>query len=130
MTVVMVALALLVPTDNSRGGHAKEPPARGGQAVEPSNVQLGQSMAERAGWWGREWRCLYWLWNRESGWQTRDPNPSSAADGIPQANPASKMGEGWESSPSQQIAWGLRYIKGRYGTPCLAYQHSNWYNWY
>lgn len=82
-------------------------------------------MAERAGWVGREWMCLYRLWNRESGWQTRDPNPISDADGIPQANPASKMGLGWETNPDQQIAWGLRYIAARYGTPCAALAHSD-----
>lgn len=117
---------------DARGGHALTLLARGGaaQAVQETNVQKGQRLARLAGWTGSQWLCLYQLWNRESGWQTSDPNPISDADGIPQANPASKMGEGWENDPEQQISWGLRYIRGRYGSPCDAWAHSNAYGYY
>ena len=30
----------------------------------------------------------------------------------------------WETNPLTQIAWGLGYIGGRYGTPCGAWGHS------
>lgn len=100
------------------------PPARGGQAVAETNVEVGQRLAADKGWIAEQWSCLYQLWNRESGWQMSDPNPSSDADGIPQANPASKMGPGWQWHRVQQITWGLGYIAARYGSPCNAWANS------
>jgi hypothetical protein len=85
---------------------------------------------EEAGWSETEWQCLERLWTRESGWTTPDTNPSSGAAGIPQALPPSKMGDGWESSVPQQIAWGMRYIIGRYGSACAALAHSDAHNYY
>jgi resuscitation-promoting factor RpfB len=127
MTTIVLCLML---SCGQRGGHATLPPPRGGQAAQVTNVQLGRSLASSRSWTGQEWLCLYQLWNKESGWKTRDPNPWSQADGIPQANPASKMGYGWQSDPVMQIRWGLGYIAARYGTPCNAWQHSVYYNWY
>ena len=60
-------------------------------------------------------------------------NPSSGAYGIPQSLPASKMasaGADWQTNPATQIAWGLGYIQGRYGSPCGAWAHSQAHNWY
>jgi hypothetical protein len=34
------------------------------------------------------------------------------------------------SSAAAQIAWGLSYIKGRYGTPANAWSHELAYGWY
>jgi hypothetical protein len=39
-------------------------------------------------------------------------------------------GQDWLTNPETQIRWGIKYIKGRYGTPCGALAHSNKYNWY
>jgi hypothetical protein len=112
-----------------RGGHARTipPPARGGAALAPSNIDIGREMSAKRGWVGEEWRCLALLWSRESGWQVSDPNPASQADGIPQANPASKMasaGPLWRTDARTQIRWGLSYIKARYGHPCGAWANS------
>ncbi|MDR7280787.1 lytic transglycosylase domain-containing protein [Catenuloplanes atrovinosus] len=77
--------------------------------------------------------CLDKLWTRESGWNHTATNPSSGAYGIPQALPGPKMasaGGDWESNPATQISWGLGYIKGRYGTPCEAWAHSESVGWY
>ena len=55
------------------------------------------------------------------------------AYGIPQALPGSKMassGADWRTNPVTQINWGIGYIKGRYGTPCSAWAHSNAVGWY
>ncbi|HEY3008163.1 MAG TPA: lytic transglycosylase domain-containing protein [Micromonosporaceae bacterium] len=77
--------------------------------------------------------CLDKLWTRESGWNTRSSNSSTGAYGIPQALPGSKMAsvaDDWRTNPATQIKWGLNYIKGRYGSPCDAWQHflsSGWY---
>ncbi|MFC7732137.1 lytic transglycosylase domain-containing protein [Actinomadura keratinilytica] len=77
--------------------------------------------------------CLVNLWNKESGWNYRATNPSSGAYGIPQALPGSKMaseGADWRTNAKTQIRWGLNYIKGRYGSPCAAWQHSQSTGWY
>lgn len=102
--------------------------------TNPSEAQaLGRQMMLAAGYGDDQWPCLYTLWMRESGWRTTAGNPSSGAYGIPQSLPASKMaayGADYLTSASVQISWGLNYIKGRYGTPCGAYnkwQTSNWY---
>jgi hypothetical protein len=76
--------------------------------------------------------CLIKLWNRESGWRVNASNPSGAF-GIPQAVPGKKMasfGADWRTNPVTQIKWGLSYIKGRYKTPCGAWQHSEDTGWY
>jgi hypothetical protein len=40
------------------------------------------------------------------------------------------MGSDWKTNPETQIKWGLKYIKGRYKTPCNALVHSNKKGWY
>ncbi|MGW3763120.1 C40 family peptidase [Streptomyces sp. NPDC005131] len=100
-----------------------------------SSVAIGQKMAAKYGWTGSQWASLYKLWTNESGWRWWADNPSSDAYGIPQALPGSKMGsEGsdWKTNPATQIEWGLKYIKGRYGTPTKALSFWNSHNphWY
>ncbi|MBN8867517.1 MAG: hypothetical protein J0H98_08180 [Solirubrobacterales bacterium] len=81
-----------------------------------------------------EWPALKELWTRESGWNPAARNPSSGAYGIPQALPASKMGPAAQgtgpAAAKAQIAWGLNYIKERYGTPSAALAFHNSHNWY
>ncbi|WP_033340773.1 aggregation-promoting factor C-terminal-like domain-containing protein [Catenuloplanes japonicus] len=77
--------------------------------------------------------CLNKLWTKESNWSHTALNSSSGAFGIPQALPGGKMasaGSDWETNPATQIEWGLGYIKGRYGTPCEAWAHSQSVGWY
>lgn len=90
-----------------------------------------------------EMSCLTNLWNRESNWRVNAQNnafdygspatPQYQAYGIPQAAPGNKMaseGSDWLTNPQTQIRWGLKYIKGRYSSPCGAWAHSESYNWY
>lgn len=80
-----------------------------------------------------QFRCLDNLWTRESRWNPFARNRYSGAYGIPQALPADKMasaGDDWETNPMTQVIWGLKYIKGRYGTACNAWQHSLDVGWY
>ncbi len=80
-----------------------------------------------------EYQCTVLLWNRESQWNPYAENAYSGAYGIPQALPGSKMasaGADWRTNPITQINWGIGYIKGRYGTPCSAWAHSNAVGWY
>lgn len=99
--------------------------------TSPTEAQaLGRQMMIDYGFADSEWPCLYNLWMRESGWKTSAHNASSGAHGIPQALPGSKMGPGWESDARVQIQWGLGYIKGRYKTPCGAWDFFLAKNWY
>lgn len=85
------------------------------------------------GWTENDFQCLIKLWNRESGWNPNAHNKSSGAHGIPQSLPASKMaseGADYYTNGKTQIRWGLKYIKGRYGSPSKAWAHSQSKGWY
>ena len=104
-----------------------------GDIKQGTNLAMGKAMARKYGWTGAQWSALKVLWNKESNWNHRARNPSSGAHGIPQSLPASKMrseGADYLTNPVTQIAWGLKYIKGRYGNPgrALSFHHRN--NWY
>lgn len=84
-------------------------------------------------WSEYDFECLVKLWNRESGWNPNSHNSSSGAHGIPQSLPASKMaseGADYYTNGYTQIRWGLKYIKGRYGSPSAAWAHSQSKGWY
>ncbi len=88
---------------------------------------IGCTLTLRAGFGIDQFPCLDKLWKKESGWNYRAENRGSGAYGIPQALPGKKMaseGADWKTNPATQIKWGLGYIKGRYGTPCGAWAHS------
>ena len=85
------------------------------------------------GWSEYDFQCLVNLWERESGWNPNSHNKSSGAHGIPQSLPASKMaseGADYYTNGYTQIRWGLKYIKGRYGSPANAWSHFQSKNWY
>lgn len=111
-----------VPVGTSRD------PGGGGSAA---NKRLARSLMKGI-FPASEFRALEQLWQGESGWDENAVNPSSGAGGIPQALPASKMGAGWQGNARQQILWGLRYIKDRYGSPssALAAWKSRSPHWY
>ncbi|OZV83227.1 hypothetical protein CA850_07020 [Micromonospora echinospora] len=97
------------------------------------NRKTGCAMLLNSGFGIDQMPCLDRLWKKESGWNHKAENPSSGAYGIPQALPGSKMGsvgDDWRTNPATQIEWGLGYIKGRYGTPCKAWAHSQDTGWY
>lgn len=103
-----------------------------GTANPTGNKALGKEMVEARGW-GDQWGCLEKLWMKESGWNERAMNRYSGAYGIPQSLPGHKMasaGNDWQTNAATQITWGLTYIKGRYGTPCGAWAHSQAKGWY
>ncbi|WP_349428670.1 phospholipase [Microbacterium sp. LWS13-1.2] len=92
-----------------------------------------QMAASHYGWGDGEFSCLESLWNKESGWNYQAYNSGSGATGIPQSLPGNKMasaGADWQSNAKTQIAWGLGYIAGSYGTPCAAWGHSQATDWY
>lgn len=93
-----------------------------------SNQKLGLAMMLAAGWGSSQWPALKALWTRESGWNANAVNPSSGAYGIPQA-----LGHGHPfnlGDAAAQIAWGLSYIRSRYGSPNAAWAHETAAGWY
>lgn len=92
------------------------------------NRSIGCKMAHKFWPSASEWNALEELWTNESGWSERANNPTSSACGIPQAMNNCAFGY----NPSVQIAWGLRYIKSRYGSPSSALSkfYSRSPHWY
>ena len=63
----------------------------------------------------KQYQCIEMLWTKESNWNPAARNGSHY--GIPQMkNVKLRSMDGYT-----QIDWGLRYIKGRYQTPCKAW---------
>lgn len=117
----------------TRPGGAQPPPTPVECTSFTGNRRTGCSMLAGFGFDSGQMRCLDPLWKKESGWNHKASNPSSGAYGIPQALPGPKMaseGADWKTNPVTQIKWGLKYIKGRYGTPCAAWAHSQDVGWY
>lgn len=122
--------ALPSTSGGSTGGGA---PASTSPVDPGTSRAIAKDMVLARGWGEEQWACLDSLWQKESNWNHTADNPSSSAYGIPQALPGSKMssaGADWATNPATQIAWGLSYIDGRYGTPCGAWDHSKARNWY
>jgi len=112
-------------------GDAGDPGPLGLGGTPAKNLRLGRQMAVSYGWVKDQWNALKELWNRESGWSNTARNPSSGAFGIPQALPPTKMPKlAQEGDARSQIAWGLQYIKGRYGNPGAALAWHDSHNWY
>ncbi|HUR05773.1 MAG TPA: lytic transglycosylase domain-containing protein [Nonomuraea sp.] len=112
------------------------PPANfppGSNPSPGSNKAVAKQLMSGSGFGADQWGCLERLWQKESGWNERAMNRYSGAYGIPQSLPGSKMasaGGDWQTNAATQIKWGLGYIKGRYGTPCGAWGHSQATGWY
>ncbi|MGN6221580.1 MAG: lytic transglycosylase domain-containing protein [Microbacterium sp.] len=121
------------PKKSSGGSTAAPAPKYAASGTSAGEAQAtARGMIAGYGWGDDQFACLVSLWNKESGWRYNASNPSGAY-GIPQALPGSKMGAygaDWQTNPATQIAWGLGYISGRYGTPCGAWSHSQSTGWY
>lgn len=124
----------VVAASSGGGGSAPSISIPRAAAPNPGSAQaVARNMVHARGWGDDQYACLYSLWQRESNWNVYAQNRSSGAYGIPQALPGSKMataGADWQTNPVTQIAWGLGYISGRYGTPCGAWGHSQSVGWY
>ena len=117
---------LLAPAARATG-------ATGATSTAPTPRLIARQMLGSFGWSQRQFPYLNWLWNAESGWNKYAQNPYSGAYGIPQALPGAKMasaGPNWRSNARTQIRWGLRYIRGTYGSPRRAWAHEVAYGWY
>jgi hypothetical protein len=107
--------------------------AKSSKAVHLTPKQIARRMLHSFHWTKWQFRWLDLLWSRESSWNVYATNPYSGAYGIPQAVPGDKMssaGPDWESDARTQIRWGLDYIKERYGSPHVAWEHELATGWY
>jgi hypothetical protein len=126
-TATATASATASPTVTPQPTATATAPAAG------SPQHIAEAMLGSFGWSSSQFACLDPLWAHESGWSVTAHNASSGAYGIPQALPGSKMasaGPDWQTNATTQIKWGLRYIKGTYGSPCAAYSHEQATGWY
>jgi hypothetical protein len=103
----------------------------GSGAIEGGGLarQQVQAVAARYGWGGGpQWNALNALIGKESSWDPNSANPTSSARGLFQ-----KMTSIWgpvEQTPGGQAEWGLKYIKGRYGSPAAAWAFHQGHNYY
>lgn len=82
-------------------------------------VDAVRAVAKKYGWGsGAQWNALDWIINKESSWNPSAKNPSSSARGLFQK--MTSIHGPLEGSVKGQANWGLRYIKGRYGSPARA----------
>ena len=85
------------------------------------------------GWSEQDYQALVLLVNRESSWNPYSVNKKSKACGLFQAYPCSKMakyGKDYRTNYKVQVAWGMDYIKNRYGTPQKAWSFWQSHHWY
>jgi hypothetical protein len=72
----------------------------------------------------KQYQCIDELYTHESHWNPHSRNGNHY--GIPQlANSKIRYLDAYS-----QIDWGIRYIKDRYKTPCLALAHWRKYSWH
>jgi hypothetical protein len=120
------------PKPSTHQTKVQQPAPRVSSVAPSSSVGAEESYADlqslRYGWGSDQMSCLVQLWDIESGWNPRAQNGSGAA-GIPQ-NISGFSSAYPEDNPDAQIDWGLRYISGRYGSPCNALNHESQDGWY
>ena len=145
MTALFAILVLLVPIPTGLPAlvPSEQPvttPAARASADYSPNVQRARRWLRPRIKNRRQWRCLYRLWANESGWRVHAGNVNRAY-GIPQAFPGAKMAaaerpkrgplwDDWRHDALVQVSWGIRYVRGRYGTPCAALRFQSARGWY
>ena len=72
----------------------------------------------------KQYQCIEMLWTKESNWNPSARNGSHY--GIPQMRNVKLK----TMDAMTQIDWGLRYIKGRYQTPCKAWAFFKANGWH
>lgn len=90
---------------------------------------------QKYGWGTKQMNCLIPMWERESNWKYWVSNPNGKYHGIPQTSSAVWSSYGYTTNqymnkPEVQIKVGARYIKGRYGNPCKAWNFWLSHHWY
>jgi phage-related protein len=103
-----------------------------GIVANGTNMAIVQQHAAAYGWdTGLEWTDLVNLVNRESGFRNTAQNPTSTAYGMFQFLDSTWASYGPKTSdPNLQAAYGLQYIRNRYGDPIGAWNHEVSAGWY
>jgi hypothetical protein len=86
-------------------------------------------------WSPTQFKCLTTLWEKESHWNFKSRSTGHKFLGIPQMyrGNLTKMKinvDFYMANPEIQIQIGVKYIKGKYGTPCKALKHFKSHRWY
>ena len=101
--------------------------------VTPSVARkIAKAKLKEFGWNETQWKCLNWVWGKESAWNYKAVSPTSD-HGIPQRNmPDNTIAEkvAFLKDPIKQISWGLGYIEHRYSSPCKAKAFKERNGWY
>lgn len=92
-------------------------------------------IAQKYSWSTKQFGCLVSLWNRESHWNYQSHNRRGGVYGIPQTKRSNITEFGttvvnYMRTPELQVQVGAKYIKYRYGSPCVALAHSRRVGWY
>lgn len=85
------------------------------------------------GWTENDYYAIVQIVNRESSFNPYAVNKKSGACGLFQSYPCSKMtkyGNDYRTNYKVQVAWGMDYIKARYGTPSNAWSFWQSHHWY
>lgn len=85
------------------------------------------------GWTENDYYAIVQIVNRESSFNPYAVNKKSGACGLFQAYKCSKMakyGSDYRTNYKVQIAWGMDYIKARYGSPTKAWNFWQSHHWY
>lgn len=112
ITVIVILMNLIPLKDYAAGAASKE------------SVMNYKMYAMKALDTWSEFSCLNYLWIKESNWNPKARNGSHY--GIPQGRSLYLR----TATPYQQIQWGLKYIRHRYGDACTAMDHSDNKGWY
>lgn len=128
----LYAYAAVPHTATSASASGQPAAVAQGPITVNANEALANSMLAKTSMNGPgQATCLDELWTHESGFDAYAANSSSDARGIPQ-NISGWSADYQPGNASQQIGWGLLYVEGRYGTPCVAwnFEMSHTPNWY
>ena len=85
------------------------------------------------GWTENDYYAIVQIVNRESSFNPYAVNKKSGACGLFQAYKCSKMakyGSDYRTNYKVQVAWGMDYIKARYGSPSQAWSFWQSHHWY
>ena len=131
------------------------PPFRLSPTVVPTIEDAKSYLVARLGakaerrWGMPQSQCASLIFEEEAQWNPHATNKTSGAYGLPQAKPASKLGNwaeakakaaeetgdpetavlylAWRDNPVVQAEWGVDYMIDRYGSPCAALTFRNGY---
>ena len=104
--------------------------------IQVKETEITTYLYERVlqeGWNTTDYNAIVNIIIKESGFNPNSVNKTSGACGLFQAHPcnkAIKQYPDYMTNYKSQIDWGIKYIKGRYGTPTKAWNFWQVHKWY